>query len=440
MKFDFDRKDDLNALLHVHIEQSDYANAVEKTIKVYRKSANIPGFRKGHVPASLIKKQYGQAILVEEVNKLLQEGVNGYVREQDLELLGQPLPIEDREIDWDGEEFKFSFELGLAPKVQLALDPKKDILPFKSVEVGDEQIGEEIDSLRRRYGQVTQVEEIGENDYVRGKFIDENQEDAHEHNTGFRLDENDNAALRDLFLGAAKGEERIIEVKLHFNDESHAARILGIDEAHLEEHGDRFRFTIEGIVRVTPAEMNKEELFSKVFSDVEDENSFRQRVAEQVKGNYSGDAERMFENALVDYILENTTIELPDAFLQKWMRTATEEPLTDEQAQEQYPAMARGLKWQMIQNTVARENEIKLEEDDLRIEAREVVREQMASYGQTSFDDSMLDSIGQNLLNDGEQIQKLQERAIQRKVMDILKLQVGRKEEKVSPDDFYGQH
>lgn len=442
MKFDLEKNDDLTGSLKITILKSDYQDRVEKQIKEVRKTINLPGFRKGNVPVSLIKKQYGTGIQVEEVNKLLQESINGYIQEQQLTLLGQPIPKEQADIDWSSEELVFDFDLGMAPEVKLSIDPKKDILPFRQVEVTEDLLNDEIDSLRRRHGQVDQVEEIGEADFVRGVYIDPSQgENAHSHSAGFRLDDEALSKLKTKLVGGKKDDKVMISIKDDFEDSTKAAAVLGIEEAHLGEHSNDVEFTVEGIVRVTPTAMTKEDLFSKVHPDVETEEEFREKVKEQLGNSFSGDSERMFQNKLIEYLLDKMTLPLPEGFLKKWMVVASEgdEPMTDEKVEKEYPAMARGIQWQLIETAVAQQEEIKVEKEDLENSAKDMVREQMAAYGQQVMDDALVTSIAQNYLNDGERIQKLYERAMQSKVLAVLSAKFGRETELVSVDDFYSQ-
>lgn len=441
MKFDLEKKDELNAVLHLDIQKEDYSDKVENTIRDLRKTMNVPGFRKGHVPISLIRNQHGKSILIDEINKILQEELNKYIQEQKLSLLGQPLPVEDNEIDWDSENFRFSFELGFAPEVNLAIDPSVDVLPWRRVDVTDDVVNEEIESLSRRHGQVDQVEEVGSNDFVRGSFVEEGAEHGHSHSAGFRLDDPSASKLLPLFEGAKKEEVRTIDVDEHFESKADAAKLLGMDEAHLAEHGSKFLFTIEGIVRVTPSEMNKEDLFSKVFPEVETEEEFRSKVKEQLEASFEADSRRMFENQMIEYLLDKVSIDLPDAFLKKWMITASEseEPMTEEKVEQEYPSMSKGLRWQLIENAISQTEEVKVEKEDMDNEAKEQVREQMAAYGQSMLDDKLIDSIAQNYLNDSDHVQRLYERARQRKVLAILAEKFGKEVTLLSTDEFYTQ-
>jgi trigger factor len=423
------------------VSSDDYAEKVERQIQEVRKTIQMPGFRKGNVPAGLIRKQYGQGILIEEVNKLLQEGINGYIKEQQLTLLGQPMPREKSDIDWSSDLQEFEFDLGLAPEVKLNISEKKDKLPYRQVDITDALVDDEIDSLRRRYGKVEQVEEVGPTDFVRGQCTEKGQEDGHTHSAGFRLDEERFTLLSKKLTGAKKDDEVELDVKADFAQLEDAAQALGMDSAHLETHGAQWNFKIEGIIRVEPAEMTAEDLFEKVHKGVTEEAEFRSKVSEQLQASFSGDAERMFQNAMIEYLLEKENIPLPDAFLRKWMISTHEgaEPMTDEQVDQEYPAMAKGIRWQLIETSVAEQEELKVENEDLQEAARALVREQMAAYGQQMMDPALVDSIAQNYMNDGDKVSKLYEKAMQTKVLEHLSAKFGKKVESVSVEDFYSQ-
>lgn len=441
MQFHLEKNEDLTAVLKIGLATDDYAEKVERQIQEVRKTIQMPGFRKGNVPAGLIRKQYGQGILIEEVNKLLQEGINGYIKEQQLTLLGQPMPREKSDIDWSSELQEFEFDLGLAPEIKLNISEKKDKLPYRQVDITDALVDDEIDSLRRRYGKVEQVEEVGPADFVRGQCTEKGQEDGHTHSAGFRLDEERFTLLSKKLTGAKKDDEVELDVKADFAQPEEAAQALGMDSAHLETHGAQWNFKIEGIIRVEPAEMTAEDLFEKVHKGVTEEAEFRSKVSEQLQASFSGDAERMFQNAMIEYLLERENIPLPDAFLRKWMVSAHEgaEPMTDEQVGQEYPAMAKGIRWQLIETSVAEQEELKVENEDLQEAARALVREQMAAYGQQMMDPALVDSIAQNYMNDGDKVSKLYEKAMQTKVLEHLSAKFGKKVESVSVEDFYNQ-
>jgi trigger factor len=441
MQFHLEKNEDLTAVLKIGLATDDYAEKVERQIQEVRKTIQMPGFRKGNVPAGLIRKQYGQGILIEEVNKLLQEGINGYIKEQQLTLLGQPMPREKSDIDWSSELQEFEFDLGLAPEIKLNISEKKDKLPYRQVDITDALVDDEIDSLRRRYGKVEQVEEVGPADFVRGQCMEKGQEDGHTHSAGFRLDEERFTLLSKKLTGAKKDDEVELDVKADFAQLEDAAQALGMDSAHLETHGAQWNFKIEGIIRVEPAEMTAEDLFEKVHKGVTEEAEFRSKVSEQLQASFSGDAERMFQNAMIEYLLEKENIPLPDAFLRKWMVSAHEgaEPMTDEQVDQEYPAMAKGIRWQLIETSVAEKEELRVENEDLQEAARALVREQMAAYGQQMMDPALVDSIAQNYMNDGDKVSKLYEKAMQTKVLEHLSAKFGKKVESVSVEDFYNQ-
>ena len=441
MQFHLEKNEDLTAVLKIGMATDDYAEKVERQIQEVRKTIQMPGFRKGNVPAGLIRKQYGQGILIEEVNKLLQEGINGYIKEQQLTLLGQPMPREKSDIDWSSELQEFEFDLGLAPEIKLNISEKKDKLPYRQVDITDALVDDEIDSLRRRYGKVEQVEEVGPADFVRGQCTEKGQEDGHTHSAGFRLDEERFTLLSKKLTGAKKDDEVELDVKADFAQPEDAAQALGMDSAHLETHGAQWNFKIEGIIRVEPAEMTAEDLFEKVHKGVTEEAEFRSKVSEQLQASFTGDAERMFQNAMIEYLLERENIPLPDAFLRKWMVSAHEgaEPMTDEQVGQEYPAMAKGIRWQLIETSVAEQEELKVENEDLQEAARALVREQMAAYGQQMMDPALVDSVAQNYMNDGDKVSKLYEKAMQTKVLEHLSAKFGKKVESVSVEDFYNQ-
>ncbi len=439
MKFDLDRKEDNNAVLSLTLIKEDYKPRVDKVIKDYRRTATVPGFRKGTVPEGLVRKQFGMSITIDEVNKLLQEGVDGFIKEQELNILGQPLPVENNSINWDDNEHVFQFEIGIAPEINLNIEPSTHTLDLYDIEVTKEMVAEEIEYYRRRFGKVSPVDVVGEEDYVRGS-ISHSQEDDHKHNGGFRMDSLGNIGLKEKFMNASK--DAIIEISLSkdFDSLDQAAELLNMDTHHLAEHGDQLYFAIESIMNVAMAEMNAEELFEKVFPGVVDEIEFTEKVEAQVVDFYKEQASYVFESEMVKHIVDTVEMKLPKAFLLKWLQTVSEEPTTIEELESQYPDLEKQYKWQLIEDHVLRTAEIQVGDEDMLAEAVRKVKESLSGYGAAGFEEHMYVDFAKKMLQEEKEVRDIYQRVVQKKAITWLKDCYGKNLVPMNAEDFRTKH
>ena len=439
MKFDLEKKEDNSAVLSLTLGKEDYKPRVDKVIKEYRKTATVPGFRKGTVPEGLVRKQYGMSITIDEVNKLLQEGVDGYLKEQELNILGQPLPIESNSINWDDDQHVFQFEIGIAPSINLNIDPSTHTLDLYDITVTKEMVAEEIEYYRRRFGKVSPAEVVGEEDYVKGS-ISHSKEGDHKHEGGFRMDSINAIGLREKFLNASK--DAVIEISLSadFDSLDQAADLLNMDTHHLAEHGDQLYFAIESIMNVTMADLNAEELFEKVFPGVVEEDDFTQKVEAQVVDFYKEQASYVFESELVKHVIQSVDMTLPKGFLLKWMQTVSEEPTTAEELEKQYPELEKQYKWQLIEDHVLRTSEVQVGDEDMLEEAIRKVKESLSGYGAAGFEEHMYVDFAKRMLKDEKEVRDVYQRVIQKKAITWMKERYGKNLVTISAEDFRTKH
>lgn len=427
--------DELNAVVKVNIEKEDYQTKVTKILKDYRKTANIPGFRKGHVPMGLIKKQYGQAVLVDEINKLLQENLNKYITDEKLDVLGNPLPKEQKDFSWDEETYTFEFELGLAPEFKVALDTKEPISYYKII-ADKETVDKQVKEIRTQYGQLkTKDKAEGENDQLTGTFKNEDKEIDHE--TTISLDTIKGKANLEKFKGAKVGDTLTLNTKDLFEEEQLLANHLDLKLEDVKDFAVEVSFVITEINEQILAELN-EELFGKIFADdkIETEEAFRNRLKEDIEKQFEQQSNQQLLNDITETLIEETSFELPDAFLQKWIQTSGEKELNPEEAKEEYQRSEKGLRFQLIENQIMKDNTIKVELDDVMKSTKERVKMQMAQFGQLDPSDEELDNIAQRVLSNEQEAKNASDQVKNEKLLDFYKENANLKEKEVTLDEF----
>jgi len=437
--------DQSNVTLTVHIEKADYTEKVEKTLRDYKKKANIPGFRPGMVPVGLIKKMYGKAVLAEEINKIVSEELYNYIQDNKINMLGEPLPneTEQPEIDFDAQEdFDFVFDLGLAPEFEVELN-KKDKVKYYQIAVSDEMIENQIKSYTGRYGKYVQEETVEEKDMVKGEVLelDENgkvKEDGRKISDAvltpaYIKDDAQKAA----FVGVAKGTTVVFNPAKAFENEAEISSLLKISKDEAKDITSDFQFSIDGITRYYDAEINQE-LFDKIYGEgvVTTEEQFREKIKESIQESLSGDSEYKFGMDARDMLVAKyDDLVFPDAFLKRWVM-ATNKNLTEETLNEDYPKMIADLKWQLIKDKLAKANDVKIENADIEEYAKKVTRAQFAQYGMVGMDDELIANYAKDMLKKEDTLKNLIEKVAEEKVFAIIKSAVKTDNKEVSIEDF----
>jgi len=426
--------DELNAVVKVEIAKEDYNEKVDKILKDYRKNANIPGFRKGHVPMGMVKKQYGQAVLVDEVNKLLQDALNKYLTEEKLDVLGNPLPKEQENFDWNKDDYSFEFELGLSPKFDLNLKTKEPITHYKIV-AGEEMIDNQIKHIQKQYGKLVSKEVAEEDDVVAGTFKNENE--GIENETSLPLEKLKGKRNLNKFVGAKVGDVISLKTKGLFEDDHQLIEFLKIEHDKAHDLDIEVEFTIKEINKQELAELNQE-LFDKLFGDGE------VKSLEDLKGKIKEDAAKQFQqqsdqqllNDVTEALIENNKFDLPKEFLQKWIQTVGEKPLTEEEAVEEYDKSEQGLRFQLIEGKLIQENKLQVQFEDLKAFTTERIKEQMAQFGQTDPSEKELDDIAARVLSNQDEVKRLSEQIMNEKLLGFYKENIKMKEKEVTYEDF----
>jgi trigger factor len=434
MNITLENIDALNAVVTVAIEKNDYNEKVEKVLTDYRKKANIPGFRKGHVPMGMVRKQYGKSVLVDEVNKLLQENLNKYLTEEKLDLLGNPLPKEQEDLNWDAEDFSFQFELGLAPSFDVNLKNKKAITQYNIV-ADDKTIDDQIVNIRKQYGKITPTLEVTEETEITGVF--KNEESEIENTTTISLDKIKGKTNAGKFLKAKVGDSLKLKTKNLFNEDFDLANALKLTVDKVKELDIELTFDVTETNNRELAEMDQE-FFDKLFGKdaVKSEEELKDRLKEDAGKQFSQQADQRLLNDVTEHLVENTNFDLPQAFLEKWMQTSGENPLTAEQAKEEYAKSEKALRYQLIEGKLLKDNDIQVQFEDLKAHTTEMVKAQMAQFGQTNPSDEELNGIVARVLSNQDEARKLGEQLVSQKLLSFYKENINLKVKELNYEEF----
>jgi trigger factor len=426
--------DALNAVITVNVVKDDYANKVDKVLQNYRKNASIPGFRKGAVPMSLIKKQYGKAVLLEEVNKVLQENLNQYLTAEKLDILGNPLPKMTEQFNWDAEDFSFDFEIGLAPQFNVNLEGKNDLTIYKII-ADEKMLNEEIQRIQKQFGKMIAKNEIAENDDIRGTFI--NQEKGIDAPAQITLDIFKDKSTAQKFIGKKVGDVVTIGTKGLFDDDHKLMDYLQV--SHDDVHGldVDVDFTIEEVTTSEPAELNQE-LFDKLFgpATVNSLEEVRQKIKEDAEKQFAQQADQKFLNDASSFLLETNQIELPSTFLKKWIQTAGEKPLTMEEAEAEYAKSENGLRYQLIEGKIIAENNLRITFEDLKEFTSEMIKKQMLQFGQMNPTQEDVEGIVARVLSNQDEVKRVSQQVMSEKMLQLFKEKIKTKTKEVTYQDF----
>ncbi|MEE9408157.1 MAG: trigger factor [Polaribacter sp.] len=426
--------DALNAVVKIDIIADDYQAKVSELLTDYRKKADVPGFRKGHVPMGMIKKQYGKSIMIDEVNKLLQASLNKFIADEKLEMLGNPLPRMTEDFNWDAETFSFEFELGLAPEFTIDLKSKKKVTKY-SIVATDNLLNEEVKNIQTRYGKVSAIDEATEHANVTGTFVNEEKEINNK--STFLVNDLKGKKNEKKVIGAKVGDVIELDTKKLFENDHKLQQILGVEHDVIHDLDVTVSLTVEEVTKTEPADLDKE-LFDKLFADgsVSSELELREKIKEDAEKQFNQQGDQQLLNAITEHLVENTKFDLPADFLKKWLATAGEKPLTADEAEAEFNKSEKGLRYQLIEGKIMKENDIKIDYAELVDYAKGFIRTQMAQFGNMNPEEKELDDIAGRILQNQEEAQKLQSQLISNKLLTFYKENMNFKTKELSYEDF----
>lgn len=437
--------DELNAKVKITIEPKDYEPAVRTVLDNHRKKMTLQGFRPGKVPFGVAKKMYGKAVLAEELNKILSDNLNNHIRENEINIIGQPLPqdIEELELDFD-KTFEFNYDLGIAPNFEVELSAKVKFNKFKIV-VDDELIDKYVKDFQRRHGESTEAEKVGDTDMIYGAVYElekgaRKEGGLHNHTT-IALDYVENKDAKKKLVGKAKGDVVKIEPSKYAKGEADLSQMLGVPVSELGDLNKEFELVIESIHNIDMAPLNSE-LFDKVLGPgvAKTEEEFRNKISLDLEKYLDGDSEKKLRRDIHDKLLDRLKLELPDEFIKRWLldqgANNPEKPITQEDIEREYDDYSRMLKVQLIESQIAKQNNIKVEFTDIQDRVKENIKAQFASFGQGEVADDMLDQFAQNFLQKEEEVRKVYDQLMDERLNQFYQDNVKLQEKEVSFDEF----
>ncbi len=403
MDITLDRKDSNEALIKITLKEADYQPQVTQKIKDYSRKAQLKGFRPGKVPFGLVKKMYGKSILVDEINNLLNRSITDYIKEQDLRILGDPLPNTEKSsaIDWDFQkEFEFEYEIGLVGDFKYDLSKKRKVTEY-AIKVDDKMVSEEVENLRKSYGERVHPEQAEASDILQGTMQHEGLEEPHESSLFIEQVEKKE---QKKFVGLKKDGEVTFDLKKAFKEPAYQARLLGMDLEQYESLKDtKVTFTVQEISRMEPAQLNQE-FFDKLFGpgQVSTEEELKDKIQEYMSGNFQREADRYLNDSIKDNFVDATKMDLPDAFLKRWLVVSNQGKVSEQDVDQEYPRYAEEMKWNLILNKIAEDHEIKVENEEVVNHAKDMIRAQLASSGIGDQMEDQLDVFADNYLKGEE--------------------------------------
>jgi trigger factor len=434
----------LTATLKVKLTPEDYGPGVEKALKEQRKSAVLPGFRPGQVPMTIIKKKVGKAVLVNEVERLIDANLKDYLQSNAIKVLGQPLPknenIEGN--DWDSPgDFTFAYELGMAPSFEIDLSSKLGVA-YPVVAVNDELVQKEITEMQRRFGSVEDAEISSDKDMLLGDMIELNadgtiKEGGVMNRATMSLEYIEDEATRASLSGKTLNDEVTVDPRKVSRDQDDLARMLGVEVDRLAGISDQFMFRVAEVKRMKPVELGQD-LYDRVYGKdaVQDEAGFRAKVKEGLENMFRRDSDRVFKREVMKKLHGTTRFELPDSFLKRWIRETSENPVTPEQIEENYSGYSEGLKRQLLEESVIEKYGLEAKGEELDAFAKRYVSDQFMQYGMPAPEGEQLQAMAGRILGDREQIGKIRNTIVEQKLIAHFKALLEPKENKVSYDAF----
>jgi trigger factor len=426
--------DQLNAVLTVEITKEDYAANVDKVLTNYRKNANIPGFRKGQIPMGMVKKQFGKAVLVEEVNKLLQDKLHNYLNEEKLDILGNPLPKNETAIDWDAESFSFEFDLGLAPAFEVDIQ-KKATTHYKIV-ADKVMLDNQVKTIRKQYGKLISKKVVAKGDEITGTFTSE--EKGINKKTTFSTEDIKGKKQMDALVGSKVGDVLTLKTKGLFTDDHNNQKYLGV--SHDDAHGLDIEVTL-AIEEINTREMAtlNQELFDKLFGEgiVTSEKELKEKIKEDAERQFVQQSDQKLLNDVVETLIENTKFDLPAEFLKRWIQSTGESKMTKEEAIAEYERSEKGLRYQLIEGKLREKNEsLQITFEELNAFAHDMIKAQMMQYGHMNPTEEEVQGIVARIMSNEEEVRRLSEQLNTQKLMQFFKENAKLKTKEVSYDQF----
>ena len=426
--------DDLNAVVTVEISKEDYAGKVDQVLKDYRKNANIPGFRKGNVPMGLIQKQFGKAVLFDEVNKILQTSINDYITNEKLDILGNPLPKANNDIDWNSDELVFEFELGLAPEFHVDLTQLSNIT-FYDIEPDQEMVDGQLERIQKQYGKLIPQDQIESDFSFSGTF--ESEEPKIDNRVTLTLADFSSDQAKEALEGKKVGDQVVLNTKNLFENDSILSNHLKLGVEQVKDLDIAVNFTIDEINKIDPAELNQE-LFDKLFEpgSITAQEAFIDKLKEDIKAQFKQQSNQKFLNDISESLIDQVKFELPKEFLIKWIQTVGENPPSADQADQEYQKSEKGLRHQLIESKIVEKYQMQVKLDEIKSFSATLIKNQMAQFGQNDPSDQEVESIVERILANQEEVKRVSDQLMSEKMLELYNREVPKEIRKVTYKDF----
>lgn len=434
MKIEQNKIDDLNIELMLSIGKDDYAEKRKKKLNEHKRTAELKGFRKGMAPMSFIEKIYGQSCLVDAVNDIISESLNGFIKDNDLKVIGEPLPAEGQEnVEWkNGNDFEFKFDIALAPKVDFELG-KDDVIPYYNIEITDVAKSEMKENLLKQYGSLEDGEAAKAEDFI---IVDFEQGETRIEGTYVAL-RNVSEAVRPSFIGLKPGDSIDVNVNDAFTNEEDRAAMLKVKKEELASLDPVYRMTVKNVKTFVPASLTQE-TFDKIFGEgsVKSEEEFDARIAERLAAEYSQESDFRFSKDARNYLVKKAGISLPEKFLKRWIYVANDGKFTMEDIEKEFDLFLDDYRWQMVRNYLMEKYSVKIEEADLLASAKGLAAYQFAMYGINNVPDDQLESYARTILSQEKDGRRVLEQVEDSKTVAAVKEAVTVKPESISVEKF----
>ena len=443
MKLTQSKAKDLMATITVELVAADYSEKVDKILKDYRKTADVPGFRKGKTPMAIINKKYRTSVIVEEVNKLLQDELYKHISAEKVRVLGSPMPIDETPIDWENtEDFTFQYEVGLAPEFDVKITAK-DKLNYYKIKADAKLVDGYCTDIAKRYGKMSNPEVSVEGDLIFCAIaqldVDGNvMSNGISNEATVAMEYIADAKIKKQFVGVKKDDVLKVNVMKAFTNHSDLGSMLNVSHDALHNlTSEEFQFTVKNINQLAPAELTTE-LFDKVYGEgkVKDVKEFKAKVQEEAEGQFVGESDRMLKNDIVTYFIEKLKLQMPDDFLKRWLVQTSEQPITMEMLATEYDMYAKSLQWQLIENKILENYEVKVTQEDVLNQTKKLIGSQMKQYGQPEGDDAQLTDIATNILKNEEERKKIYDQIFDERTLVVYKENFKLTEKNVTYDEF----
>jgi len=433
MKITLNKKNKLTGIITIEINKGDYEQNVNDVLKRYSKTAKIPGFRKGFVPIGLVKKQYGNAVKVDEINKLLDSNLKKYIQDEKLDILGGPIPHMDNDINWDSEIINFDFEIGYTPEFKINLKPKKPILKYE-VKANKKMVDGQIKNIQSQYGKLISKPKVENNSEITANF---NCKTDEINNSSMFKTESLKPSFLKRIIGLKVGNELTEIGSKIFKENYELSRNLKIELEKAKKFKSEVSIKIEEINEREMADLDQD-LFDKVFgkNSVKSVTEMKNKLSEDFVKQFQNQVDQKLMNDTIEYLIESTKINLPSEFLIKWMKLSSENKISIDEAKSEYEKSEKGMKYQLIESKIIIDNDLQVKFEDLKSFTTDLIKNQMLQYGQAIPDEKEVDGIVARVMSNKDEIKRLTEQLTSTRILNFFKDNFNYKTKKVSYDEY----